>query len=164
MKNCSWIILFIENCSSIIMFIKTVHQKSCWIQFSFTLTRSSADRREHIYPHLPSFNSVKDRFFINRINAYLNERYPATSSFVLTRLGLTLELSDIFGFNRKFRMSHDKNEHSERSTIVLRTVYTCIPVRSGVHFWRFRNFGSFMCLVHFTQIIYQKFVWRQTPK
>ena len=29
--------------------------------------------------------------------------------------------------------------------------------------WRFRNFGSFMCLVPFTQIIYQKIVWR-TPK
>jgi hypothetical protein len=34
-------------------------------------------------------------------------------------------------------------------------------LESGV--WRFRNFGSLMCLVPFTQIIYQKFVQR-TPK
>jgi hypothetical protein len=47
--------------------------------------------------------------FLSRVSAFegdtknLNELYPATSSFVLTRLGLTLKLSEIFGFNRKFK-------------------------------------------------------------
>jgi hypothetical protein len=88
------------------------------------LTISSAGRCEHIYLRLPAFSNDKRsvfnkpykyiyvylmNIFLSRVSAFegdtknLNELYPATSSFVLTRLGLTLKLSEIFGFNRKFK-------------------------------------------------------------
>ena len=70
----------------------------------------------------------------------LHELISVTSSIFVTRLGLTLKLSEIFGFNRKFRMSQyvyylESILFSEKYVSVIDTRITSACWRDSLRMW-----------------------------